>query len=300
VNRGRITRAATSLPLHCARSDAERGGELADPSVALFQRLPDRGIGRRGDGRPTERLALGASPLQARLHARKMGLEGIDTLDRLGRDRGLVEPRQIEELASSMRPTGSLDNWPRFALGLVQPVRTDDRMSIQKAAIGLRQAQASTGSGFDRLSRPPVDARFVVASASRCLRAKAHRNIPSGESDESSIEVIWVRDPRHPLFGRSFRVIRRTIDRGGNFPASYEVEYRNGSSLLIPVRATEQYDLNSNQTKLSIEALLDLVSAAECIESNEYRSRTSLVSAVADAAASNRRRRRCRAGGGRS
>ena len=179
-------------------------------------------------------------------------------------------------------------------------VRIDDRMSIQNAAIRLRQAQASTSSGFDKLSRLLVDARFVVASASRCLRAKAYRNIPSGESDESSIEVIGVRDLRHPLYGRSFRVIRRVMDRGGNVPACYEVEYRNGSSLIIPVQATEECELNSNQTKLSIEALLDIVSVAESIGDDEYRSKIPLVSAVADAAASNRRRRRCRPGGGRS
>jgi hypothetical protein len=142
--------------------------------------------------------------------------------------------------------------------------------------------------------------RYEPGSANRFRRAKAYRNIPSGESDESSIEVIWVRDPQHPLFGRSFRVIRRTMDRGGNFPASYEVEYRNGSSLLIAVQATEQYEPNANQSKISIEALLDLVSAAECIGDDEYRSKTTLVSVVADAAASSRRRRRCRPGGDRS
>jgi hypothetical protein len=144
------------------------------------------------------------------------------------------------------------------------------------------------------------DATSAADFSNLSLRAKAHRNIPSGESDESSIEVIQVRDPRHPLFGRSFHVIRRARDRGGNFPASYEVEHRHGSSLLIPVQATEPYDLNSNQTKLNIEALSDLVSLAECIDSDEYRSKTALVSVVADAAASNRRRRRCRPGGGRS
>jgi hypothetical protein len=81
------------------------------------------------------------------------------------------------------------------------------------------------------------------------------------------------------------------MDRGGNVPASYEVEYRDGSSLIIPVKATEPCELNLNQTKLSIEALLDLVSVAESIDDDEYRSKISLVSAVADAAASDRRRR---------
>ena len=48
---------------------------------------------------------------------------------------------------------------------------------------------------------------------------------PLVSSDESSVEVIEVLDPCHPLYGRTFRVIRR-VDRGsGNFSPSYEVEY---------------------------------------------------------------------------
>jgi hypothetical protein len=148
---------------------------------------------------------------------------------------------------------------------MLAQLRRQRAPNAQHESIG-RAVQVSTGSGFgsgfDRLNRRLADATFAAASANQFLRAKAYRNIRSGESDESSIEVIRVRDRRHPLYGRSFRVIRRTMDRGGNFPASYEVEYRNGSSLLIPVQATEKYELNSNQTKLSIEALLDLVSTA--------------------------------------
>jgi hypothetical protein len=69
-------------------------------------------------------------------------------------------------------------------------------------------------------------ATSAADSASRSLPAKAFRNIPSGESDESSVDVIEVQDQRHPLYGRSFRVIRLVAHRGGDFPPSYEVEYR--------------------------------------------------------------------------
>src|ERR1700676_43297 len=138
---------------------------------------------------------------------------------------------------------------------------------------------------------------YGADSANRSRRSRAYRNIPAGESDESSTEVIRVLDPRHPLYGRSFHVIRRSTHRGGNFPPSYEVEYRNGSTLLIPVTATEKYVRDTNQTKLSIEAVRDLVSVAECLENHEYRPKQAVGDAVAGFAASNCRRR-CRGSGG--
>jgi len=104
----------------------------------------------------------------------------------------------------------------------------------------------------------PADGVFPSLPRNSATCSKAFRNIPSGESDESLAEVIQVLDPRHPLHGRSFRVIRRSAHRAGNFPASYEVEYRNGVSLLVPISVTELYVIGPNQTKLSIESLREL------------------------------------------
>src|SRR5690242_16871736 len=103
-----------------------------------------------------------------------------------------------------------------------------------------------------RRSIPPAAAGTYGADcASRCRRAKAYRNIPSCESDESPIEEVRVLDPLHPLYGRSFRVIRRSTQRGGNFLPSYEVEHCNGSSLLIPIAVTEWHDSPNKRTILS-------------------------------------------------
>lgn len=55
-----------------------------------------------------------------------------------------------------------------------------------------------------------------------CPRAKAYRNITFCESDESAVEVIQVVDPRHPLYGRYFRVIRRSTHHGGSSAPAYE------------------------------------------------------------------------------
>lgn len=55
----------------------------------------------------------------------------------------------------------------------------------------------------DRLRGEPV--------SNPALRTKAYRNIPAGESHESSSEVVRVLDPHHALYGRSFQLIRKTV-----------------------------------------------------------------------------------------
>jgi hypothetical protein len=143
------------------------------------------------------------------------------------------------------------------------------------------------------LLRPPRPDISMGVAASYVRPTKAYRNIPSGEPDESLAEVIQVLDPRHPLYGRSFRVICRSSHRGGNFPPSYEVEHRGGTSLLVPISATEPDEVSANRIKLSIEALCELVSTVECLESNEHRSERSL----GGTAATDCRRRRRGSGG---
>jgi hypothetical protein len=108
--------------------------------------------------------------------------------------------------------------------------------------------------------------------------------------------MVEVRDPHHPLWGRSYRVIRKIGQRGG-IPASYEVEYRAGSSLLIQATAIEYYGEEANQTKLSMEALLELLSTADCPDAHEHGSSRSLVDADARAPTPDRRRRRRDFGG---
>jgi hypothetical protein len=137
----------------------------------------------------------------------------------------------------------------------------------------------------------------AAAPATRSHPAKAYRNIPSGEPDESLAEVIQVLDPRHPLYGRSFRVICRSSHRGGNFPPSFEVEHGSGTSLLVPISATEPNGQSANRPKLSIEALCELISAVECLESDEHGSER-LVGSVAPGSAPTDRRRHRRGSGG--
>ena len=105
-----------------------------------------------------------------------------------------------------------------------------------------------------------------------------------------------VRDPRHPLYGRLFQVVRRTSHRGGNFLPSYEVEFRDGVTLLIPVIATDSAALSPDPTKLSMDALLDLLNVVDCYD-HDPGTRSSLDDAAADPSTTDRRRH-CRSSGG--
>ena len=171
---------------------------------------------------------------------------------------------------------------------------TESRFDVQGLASGILLKPA-----FFLSQRPQV---FVAlpqqpSAASPSPRSKAYRNIPPGKPDESLAEVVEVLDPRHPLYGRSFRVICRSSHRGGNFAPSYEVEHRGGTSLLVPISVTEPHQPSTNRTKLCIEALCELISAVECLQCDEHRSERSLGGAAAGSAATDRRRHRRGSGG---
>ena len=71
---------------------------------------------QRDDERPAALVAHAQALV--RRQAVDLALDGeqrIDALDRLDRDRRLVEPRQVEELAPRMRPARRLDDRPRLA-----------------------------------------------------------------------------------------------------------------------------------------------------------------------------------------
>ena len=127
-----------------------------------------------------------------------------------------------------------------------------------------------------------------------------YRNIPSSEAVDPLPEAVTVRDPCHPLFRKSFRVIRLSTHRGGNFPLSYEVEHCGGVSLLIPVASIESHGSMENRTKLSVEGLEDLISVAGQLEKDERRSKGCLDDAAAHLTAAGRRRNRRGAGGDES
>src|SRR5713101_3155185 len=79
------------------------------------------------------------------------------------------------------------------------------------------------------------------------------------------IEVV---DPRHPLYGRRYRLIsigKETTARGACKELFARVHYRFGLTLLLPLGVTNPRNglLRAAPTKLNLDALQDLIAVAE-------------------------------------
>lgn len=119
---------------------------------------------------------------------------------------------------------------------------------------------------------------------------------PNSDVDESFPEEVRVLDPRHPLFGRTFQVLGRSLFRRVGCVPCYAVVYRDGVTLNVPVAATEAEDVPIAPTKLSVEALRDLLNVVD--STHEHGTRRPLDNAAGSAEVPDHRRRRCGAGGG--
>jgi hypothetical protein len=116
-------------------------------------------------------------------------------------------------------------------------------------------------------SPQPADATFAAACANRFLRARGLRNTPTADADVPAPAEIEVVDPAHPLHGRRFHLV--SITRGTCSDSCARVEWRFGLTLLLPLTVTNFGARNEERgmrTKLSIEALEELVAAAEASE----------------------------------
>src|SRR5215813_1067928 len=120
-------------------------------------------------------------------------------------------------------------------------------MWIQIAAISRRLAVATCAGAF----------------ANRCLPATGFKNALSADADLPSLDVEVI-DPAHPLCGKRFRLI--SIERTTCPDTWARVEWRFGLTLLLPLHVTNlgpRRERPAAQTKLSIEALEELVAVAE-------------------------------------
>ncbi len=127
----------------------------------------------------------------------------------------------------------------------------------------------AAGCRFLRFSRREADARSAPAGANRCPRSRASGDIHKSHDDVADCAEIEVVDPRHPLYGRRYRLIsigKETTTRGACKESFARVHYRFGLTLLLPLGVT---NLGRNglpraaPTKLSLDALQDLIALAE-------------------------------------
>ena len=122
---------------------------------------------------------------------------------------------------------------------------------------------------FIWLSRRSWAAMSVADFASRSLPARASGDIHKSHDDVAYCDEIEVVDPRHPLYGRRYRLIsigKETIARGACKESFARVHYRFGLTLLLPLGVTnlERNGLpRAAPTKLSLDALQELIALAE-------------------------------------
>jgi hypothetical protein len=116
---------------------------------------------------------------------------------------------------------------------------------------------------FCWLSPRSSDATSVVDSASRSLPAWGLKDTPKANDDVASAEVEVV-DAAHPLSGKRFRLV--SIERSTCPESCARVEWRFGLTLLLPLHVTNlgpRRERPTTQTRLSVEALEELVATAE-------------------------------------
>jgi hypothetical protein len=122
------------------------------------------------------------------------------------------------------------------------------------------------------VSASPAAARSAARArvTSRDLPATTHRDTPAADGDLAGVEEIEIIDPRHPLYGRRFRLV--AVTSGARSVRLARVMYRPDIFLLLPTSVTSLHPPATRivPTKLCLEALEDLVRVAA--EREECRS----------------------------
>ncbi len=119
------------------------------------------------------------------------------------------------------------------------------------------------------LNPPLMAASCEPDCASRCLRARASGDAHKSHDDVAACEEVEVVDPCHPLYGRRYRLIsigKESTTRGACKELFARVHYRFGLTLLLPLGVTNLERnglLRAAPTKLSLDALQDLIAVAE-------------------------------------
>jgi len=94
-----------------------------------------------------------------------------------------------------------------------------------------------------------------------------HKDSPDSDNDVPFPTEVEVVDPTHPLYRECFRIV--SVTRQACSDSLVRVEWRFGLTLLLPLSVTDIGGFEESRamrTRLSIEALEDLVAVAEASE----------------------------------
>jgi len=116
------------------------------------------------------------------------------------------------------------------------------------------------------LSWPKTVVRSKTCWSTQVTRTNHQLNTPFKNPIEEVVTEVEVTDRTHPLFGRRFPILSITTPRQGS--GGYVlVSYREGMTLRISLLATSLAPSQpAGQTKLTLNALSDLISLAEQCE----------------------------------
>jgi hypothetical protein len=95
----------------------------------------------------------------------------------------------------------------------------------------------------------------------QCDQRIPQLNTPLHDSLDDPVEEVTVHDPTHPLYGQRFRVAARPT-RPDAQGTSLLVFLRDTVQLRLPLSATLPVPMGHTPTKLSLEAVTELVATA--------------------------------------
>src|SRR5262249_25520303 len=151
----------------------------------------------------------------------------------------------------------------RSALGKDHRMRGSETGGKRFRSGHARMESHPSPSASKSVSRSRLAATSPVGVSSRCRTTTGFKNALSADADLPSLDVEVI-DPAHPLCGKRFRLI--SIERTTCPDTWARVEWRFGLTLLLPLHVTNlgpRRERPAAQTKLSIEALEELVAVAE-------------------------------------
>jgi hypothetical protein len=157
--------------------------------------------------------------------------------------------------------------------------------------LGFSNSTASLPMSTESQLREKLRIFHDVAVGRSISRACSRDRTPDTDADMPLPREVEIVDPAHPLYRRRFRTV--SVIRESCTDPMVRVEWRFGLTPLWPLRAVEIgafEELRTMRTRLSVEALEDLVAVAEQARAHACRASGRLAHAAGCTSPGDRRR----------